>query len=48
LQKQPELALALATVMSATEPVPLDPIMVYKLSSMELIKLNENRATPSF
>jgi hypothetical protein len=48
LQEQPELALALHTVMNATEPVPLDPIMAYKLSSMGLMKLNENKATPSF
>jgi hypothetical protein len=47
LQEQPELAIALHTVMKSTFPVPLEPIMAYKLSSMGLIKLDENKATPS-
>jgi len=47
LEEQPELALALHTVMRATEPVPLEPILAYKLSSMGLIKLDDNKATPS-
>ncbi|MEH2239219.1 AAA-like domain-containing protein [Nostoc sp.] len=47
LQKQPELASALATVMNSPEPVPLEPIIAYKLSSMGLIKLDNNQATPS-
>lgn len=47
LQQQPELALAVHTVMNATEPVPLEPIVAYKLSSMGLIKLDDNKATPS-
>jgi hypothetical protein len=47
LQEQPELAIALHTVMSATEPVPLERIVAYKLSSMGLIKLDDNKATPS-
>ncbi|MBW4617484.1 MAG: AAA-like domain-containing protein [Desmonostoc vinosum HA7617-LM4] len=46
LQKQPELAIALGTVMSATEPIPLEPIIAYKLNSMGLIKLDNNKATP--
>jgi hypothetical protein len=47
LQEQPELAQALDTVMSAREPVPLDPIAIYKLSSMGLIKQSGSRALPS-
>ena len=47
LQQQPELALALHTVMSSTFPVQLEPILAYKLSSMGLIKLDDNKATPS-
>ncbi len=38
LKEQPELASALHTVMDATEPVPLEPILAYKLHSMGLIK----------
>lgn len=38
LEEQPELASALHTVMNATEPVPLEPNLAYKLSSMGLIK----------
>jgi hypothetical protein len=40
LQKQSELAQALDTVVNATEPVSLDPILTHKLSSMGLIKLS--------
>ena len=47
LQKEPELAQALLSVVSAAEPVQLDPIITYKLSSMGLIKLEGNRATIS-
>jgi ribosomal protein L28 len=47
LQEQQELAIAFATVLSATEPVPLEPILAYKLNSIGLIKLNENKATLS-
>ncbi len=47
LLEQPELAIALHKVMNATEPVPLEPIQAYKLSSMGLIKLQHNQATPS-
>lgn len=38
LEKQPELAQALDTVFNATEPVTLDHILAYKLSSMGVIK----------
>lgn len=38
LKKQPELARALDTVFDATEPITLDPIIAYKLSSMGIIK----------
>ncbi len=47
LQEQPELAIALHKVMNATEAVPLEPIQAHKLSSMGLIKLDHNQATPS-
>ncbi|PSB09029.1 serine/threonine protein kinase [Pleurocapsa sp. CCALA 161] len=38
LEKQPELAQAINLVFKATEPVVLDPIIAYKLSSMGVIK----------
>ena len=44
LKKQPELAQALDTVLNATEPVTLDPILTHKLSSMGLIKQLGDRA----
>ena len=44
LSKQPELAQALDTVLNATEPVPLDPILAYKLSSIGLIKQSGDKA----
>ncbi|MBW4630851.1 MAG: AAA-like domain-containing protein [Iphinoe sp. HA4291-MV1] len=47
LQAQPELASAVFMVMNTTEPVRLEPIIAYKLSSMGLIKLDNNLATPS-
>ncbi|WP_224095705.1 AAA-like domain-containing protein [Nostoc sp. MS1] len=47
LQQQPELAIALATVLNSTQPIPLEPIIAYKLSSMGLIKLDKNQAIPS-
>lgn len=46
LQAQPDLAIALYKVMNATEPVPLEPIIAYKLSSMGLIKQSGNKAIP--
>ncbi|MDJ0596624.1 MAG: AAA-like domain-containing protein [Pleurocapsa sp. MO_226.B13] len=47
LESQPELARAFDTVLNATEPVPLDPILTHKLSSMGLIKLSGARAIAS-
>ncbi len=47
LQEQPELAIALDTVMNTAEPVLLERILAYKLSSMGLIKLDNNKAMPS-
>jgi AAA-like domain len=43
LEKQPELASALNTIIDATEPVQLDLILAYKLSSMGLIKQSGDR-----
>ena len=47
LSKQPQLAQAVDGVMNANEPISLEPILAYKLSSMGLIKLNNNKAIPS-
>ena len=47
LEKQPELAHALDTVMKATEPVQLSPILAYKLRSMGLIEQSGHKAMPS-
>ena len=47
LQEQPELAEAFDTVLNATEPVPLDPILTHKLSSMGLIKLSGTQTLAS-
>ncbi len=44
LEKQPELAQALDTVFNATEPVTLDHILAYKLSSMGVIKQSKGKA----
>lgn len=44
LEEEPELAIALQAVMSTTEPVELEPIAAYKLSSMGLIKQSGNKA----
>ncbi len=38
LEEQPELLMALTTVLKSTEPISLEPIITYKLSSMGLIK----------
>ena len=46
LQEQPELAQDLDTVVSATEPVQLDPILAYKLSSLGLIKQSGDKVMP--
>lgn len=45
LAEQPELAIALQTVINAQEPVQLESIPAYKLSSMGLIRLKGNKAT---
>lgn len=47
LEKQPELASALNAVMSATEPVQLEPIQAYKFSRLGLIKQSGDKAIPS-
>ncbi|MBD2165550.1 AAA-like domain-containing protein [Calothrix membranacea FACHB-236] len=47
LEQQPELAAALYTVMNAAEPVQIEPILGYKLSSMGLIELYGNKVTLS-
>jgi hypothetical protein len=46
LSKQSELAGAFHAVMSATEPVELEPIVAYKLRSMGLIEQSGNKAMP--
>jgi AAA-like domain len=46
LGQQPELAHALHAVMNAAEPVILEPILAYKLSSMGLIKPLGNKVVP--
>ena len=43
LQAQPELAQALDTVMQTQQPVKLDPIQAYKLSSLGLIRLSGDK-----
>ena len=48
LEQERGLEIALRAVLSATEPVLLEPIIAYKLSSMGLIELDNNKATPSF
>jgi hypothetical protein len=47
LSEQPELARALATVMTATEPIALAPLLAYKLSSLGLIDRSGDLAVPS-
>jgi transcriptional regulator with XRE-family HTH domain len=47
LQEQPELVQALDRVMSATAPIPLAPILAYKLSSLGLIERSGDKAIPS-
>ena len=47
MQEEPELDKALSHVMKASEPIKLEPIVAYKLKSMGLIKLQENKAMPS-
>ena len=47
LEKQPELAQALARILDTDEPVSLDPIQAHKLSSMGLIKQSGDKAIAS-
>lgn len=47
LEKQPELSQALDRVLTAEQPVSLDPILAHKLSSMGLIKLLGDKAIAS-
>ncbi|MFL9458694.1 MULTISPECIES: AAA-like domain-containing protein [Nostocales] len=47
LQERPELAKSLNCVMCTTEPVALEAIVAYKLSSMGLIKQLGNKVVPS-
>jgi len=46
LQQKPELAEACDRVMSADEPIELEPILAYQLYSMGLIDLYQNKAVP--
>ena len=47
LEQQPELAQALAQILNANKPIALNPIAIYKLSSMGLIEQTENKAIAS-
>ncbi len=47
LNAQPKLASAFNAVISATEPVKIEPLLAYKLTSMGLIKQSGNQAMPS-
>ncbi|NET54625.1 MAG: serine/threonine protein kinase, partial [Merismopedia sp. SIO2A8] len=47
LSEDSELALALSKVIVATEPILLEPIQAYKLNSMGLIRLTNNKAVIS-
>ena len=47
LEEQPELLVAINSIMKAIEPVSLEPMIAYKLSSMGLIKPSGNKAIPS-
>ncbi len=46
LEEHPDLLLALNSVIKSTEPVSLEPIVEYKLSSMGLIKQIGNKVIP--
>jgi hypothetical protein len=48
LEAQPELATSLNTVINAIEPVQLEPILAYKLSSMGLIQQSGDKVTLSY
>ena len=45
LEEEPELAIAVQNLVNTNEPILLEPIIAYKLSSMGLIKLDGNKAT---
>ncbi len=47
LQKQPELAGIFQQICQGNQPMIVDPIIAYKLNSMGLIKLRENKAIVS-
>lgn len=47
LQQSPELATALAKVVTTTDPVELNLIYAFKLQSLGLVRLQGNQATPS-
>ncbi len=47
LQQHPELLSAINTIMNSNQPVVLEPITAYKLSSLGLIELLGNEAIPS-
>ena len=47
LEEQPELLLILQSIMTATEPVSLDPMIAYKLSRLGVIKQLGSKVTPS-
>lgn len=47
LEAQPELLLALNSATNASEPVSMELIIAYKLSSMGLIKQSANKVVPS-
>jgi AAA-like domain len=47
LQEHPELAKALDSVINAQQPISLDSLMTYKLSSMGLIKQLKDKVIPS-
>jgi len=45
LEEEPELAIAMQNLVNTNEPILLEPIIAYKLSSMGLIKLVGKKAT---
>jgi hypothetical protein len=47
LQQYPELLSAIYTIMNSNEPIKLEPIVAYKLSSIGLVELSGNEAIPS-
>ncbi|MGD1906796.1 MAG: AAA-like domain-containing protein [Leptolyngbyaceae cyanobacterium] len=47
LSPHPALQAAYQAIVTAPEPISLDPVMAYRLDSLGLIKLNSNRAEPA-